>query len=189
MKTTNTNDTRITIPCRISYAHVWEPKPEGEGVINGGFYCVCLLIDKKNTAVINKINAAVEAAKEAGKGRLKGARLRNMPLKDCDDYDNVEDEIGAEFKGKVWINAKSDRAPQIVDGNVDPILDRNEVYSGCYCNVSVNFYAYNKAGNSGIGCGLGNIQKVKDGERLAGGPTAKQEFDVISQEEEDAFLS
>jgi len=30
-------------------------------------------------------------------------------------------------------------APQIVDKAVRPILDRGEVYSGCYARVSLNF--------------------------------------------------
>jgi hypothetical protein len=30
-----------------------------------------------------------------------------------------------------------------VDENVSPILDRSEVYSGCYARVSLSFYAFN----------------------------------------------
>ena len=41
----------------------------------------------------------------------------------------------------------------IVDRAVKPILDRSEVYSGCYARVSLNFYAFNSNGNKGIACG------------------------------------
>ncbi len=65
-------------------------------------------------------------------------------------------------KGAYFVNANSTTAPQIVDRSVQPIMDRSEVYSGCYARVSINFYAFNSNGNRGIACGLGNIQKVRD---------------------------
>jgi len=54
--------------------------------------------------------------------------------------------------------------PQVVDRNVQTIIDRSEVYSGCYGKVSVTLYAFNVNGNRGIAAGLGNIQKIRDGE-------------------------
>ena len=39
--------------------------------------------------------------------------------------------------------------------------------------ASINFYAFNNAGNRGIACGLNNLQKLEDGEPLAGGASAK----------------
>ena len=69
---------------------------------------------------------------------------------------------------------------------VQPILDRAEVYSGCYARVSINFYAFNTNGNRGIACGLGNIQKVRDGEPLGGRTNASAEFETLA---DDDFLS
>ena len=83
-------------------------------------------------------------------------------------------------------NANSKTAPQIVDKAVKPILDRDEVYSGCYARVSLNFYAFNSNGNKGIACGLGNIQKIRDGESLGGRSSATDDFSI---EEDDDFLS
>ena len=77
-------------------------------------------------------------------------------------------------------------APQIVDKAVKPILDRDEVYSGCYARVSLNFYAFNSNGNKGIACGLGNIQKIRDGESRGGRSSAADDF---STEGDDDFLS
>jgi hypothetical protein len=53
--------------------------------------------------------------------------------------------------------------------------------------VSVNFYGFNANGNRGVAAGLGNIQKVKDGERLAGKATAASDFDEIEGDEEDVL--
>ena len=77
-------------------------------------------------------------------------------------------------------------APQIVDKAVKPIMDRSEVYSGCYARVSLNFYAFNSNGNKGIACGLGNIQKIKDGELLGGKTSAVDDFTTLEDED---FLS
>lgn len=177
--------TRVVIPCRISYAHIWEPTPEKEGFTSK--YSVACLIDSSDVATINKIQKAIEAAKIEGKSKLanaKGIVPANIktPLRDA-DADGIEDEA---YAGKMFINASSNNKPQIVNGRVEPILDQSEVYSGCYCNVSVNFYAFNVGPNKGIAAGLGNIQKIKDGERLAGGASAEDDFEVI---EESDFLN
>lgn len=100
-------------------------------------------------------------AKFGGKKPNKAAI--KLPLRDGD----IERDDEA-YKGHYFINANSTTAPQIVDRAVKPILDRSEVYSGCYARVSLNFYAFNSNGNKGIACGLGNIQKIRDGESLGG---------------------
>ena len=51
--------------------------------------------------------------------------------------------------------------------------------------VAVTFYAFNSNGNKGIACGLGNIQKVRDGEPLSGHTNAADDFDAL---ESDDFL-
>ena len=58
------SETKVKIPCRISFANIWEPKS-----INGSEdkYSVSCIISKKDTKTIGAINAAVEAAKEASK--------------------------------------------------------------------------------------------------------------------------
>ena len=58
------------------------------------------------------------------------------------------------------------------------IIDPNEFYSGCYGRVSLTFYPYNAAGSKGIACGLNNLQKTADGEKLGGGSTAAADFAV-----------
>lgn len=164
--TTTTNPTRIvTGEVRLSYAHVWEPNS-----IQGGKpkYSVSLIIPKSDSATISAIEKAVDAAITAGIGKFGGKRPNRaalkLPLRDGD----VERDDEA-YKGAYFLNANSLTAPQIVDENVAPILDRAEVYSGCYARVSLSFYAFNTNGNRGIACGLGNIQKTRDGETLGGG--------------------
>lgn len=100
------------------------------------------------------------------------------PLRDG-DTDRDDDA----YADAMFINANSTTAPQVVDARVKPLLDRDEVYSGCYVNVSVNFYAFNTNGNRGVAAGLGNIQKVRDGERLDGSVSADKEFRAVATAE------
>lgn len=174
--------TRVVIPCRLSYAYVWEGRPNDDGRIK---YSTALLIDKTDTAVIARIKKAINAAIQEGKSKLansKGVLPRDIktPLRDADEegYDDPN------YEGMMFMNASSYRKPQIVDLHVDPILDPEEVYSGCYAKVSVNFYAFNVNTNKGIAAGLGNIQKLRDGERLSGGATAAEDFEELDDDDD-----
>ena len=53
--------------------------------------------------------------------------------------------------------------------------------------MSVNFYAFNANGNRGVAAGLGNIQFVRDGERLSGKASADADFDVLEDDDEDVL--
>lgn len=159
-------DTRIvTGEVRLSYANIWEPKS-----IQGSKpkYSVSLIIPKSDQATLTAINRAIDAAIAAGTakfgGKKPGKAALKLPLRDGD----IEKEDEA-YAGCMFVNANSLNPPQVVDEAVAPILDRAEVYSGCYARVSLSFYAFNTNGNKGIACGLGNIQKVRDGEPLGGG--------------------
>lgn len=171
----------ITGVVRFSYANVWEPKS-----INGSDekYSVSLIIPKSDTNTIQEIKDAVEVAKQEGKSKFGGKIPANLklPLRDG-DIERPEDEA---YKDSYFVNANSKDRPQIVDKNVKPILDQSEVYSGCYGRVSIAFYAFNSNGNKGIACGLGNIQKIKEGEPLSGRSSASDDF---TTEEDDDFLS
>lgn len=172
--TNNTNKTKVITGAnsRFSYFHGWEPVS-----INGGAekYSVSVLIPKTDTETINAINTAIDAAIDEGIAKFGGKKPNKaaikLPLRDGD----VERDDEA-YKGHYFINANSNTAPQIVDRSVKPILDRGEVYSGCYGRVSLNFYAFNSNGNKGVACGLGNIQKIKDGEPLGGRTNAADDF-------------
>lgn len=163
------NPTRVVIgEIRFSYAHLFEPKS-----INGSKpkYSLSVLIPKTDTATITAIEKAIDAAIDAGVAKFGGKRpakaALKLPLRDGD----VERDDEA-YKGCFFLNANTTTPPQVVDENLQPILSAAEVYSGCYGRVSLNFYAFNTNGNRGIAVGLGNVQKLRDGEPLGGGRTS-----------------
>lgn len=176
----NKNKTKVItgMDTRLSYFNGWEPVS-----INGGKerYSVSVLIPKTDTKTIEAIEKAVDAVIEEGISKFGGKKPNKaaikLPLRDGDT--EREDEA---YKGHYFINANSITPPQIVNQNVQPILNRSEVYSGCYARVSLNFYAFNSNGNKGVACGLGNIQKVRDGEPLGGRTNAEDEFTTVVEE-------
>ena len=185
----NLNPTKvITGKCRASYANLNEPKS-----INGGKpkYSVSIIIPKSDADTLNKIQAAIQAAYAEGEGKLKGngksvpalASLKT-PLRDG-DAERPDDEAYADC---FFVNANSDTAPGLVDRDRNPILERNEVYSGIYARFSINFYAYNTNGNKGIACGLNNVQKLSDGTPLGGKSRAEDDFSSDFDDDSD-FLA
>lgn len=172
----------ITGVVRLSYANVWEAKS-----INGSDekYSVSLIIPKSDKKTIQEIKDAVKAAKQEGKSKFGGKIPGNLkhPLKDG-DIERTDEEA---YKDSYFINANSNDRPQIVDRSVKPILDQSEVYSGCYGKVSINFYAFNTNENKGIACGLGNIQKIRDGEPLSSRSSAADDF--VNEEEDDYIFA
>lgn len=170
----------VTGVVRLSYANVWEPKS-----INGGKekFSTSIIIPKSDVKTVEAIRKAIDAAIEEGIGKFGGKKPAKgslkLPLRDGDT--ERDDEA---YKDSWFLNANSITAPQIVDSHVQPILDRSEVYSGCYARVSLSFYAFNSNGNRGVACGLGNIQKVRDGEPLGNRSTAADDFSAFDAAED-----
>lgn len=182
------NKTRVITgkDTRWSYANVWNPKS-----IHGGTpkYSVSLIIPKSDTATVQKIKAAIEAAYKEGEFKLKGnsktlppLNAIKTPLRDGD----LERPDDPAYKNSYFINANSTTAPGIVDAALNPIIDTSEVYSGVFGRASINMYAFNTNGNKGIACGLNNLQKIRDGEPLGSRVSAESDFQNFS---DDDFLS
>ena len=172
---TQSNPTKvITGKVRFCYANVFEPNAMNEG--DTPKYSICILINKDDEATLAKVNKAIEAAKQAGKAKIadKNGRIPasiKTPLRDGD----VERADDPAFENCYFLNANSSNKPGIVDSELNPIMSRDDFYSGCYGRASITFYAYNVQ-SKGIACGLNNLQKLEDGEMLAGGSSAEDDF-------------
>lgn len=182
------NSTKVvTGKVRFCYVNVFEPTAMNEG--DTPKYNICILIPKSDTATIDKIKKAIEAAKEAGKAKLvdkSGRRIPvnlKLPLRDGDE-ERPDDPA---FENHYFINANSMRQPGIVDRSLNPIMSRDEFYSGCYGRASINFYAFNVS-SKGIAAGLNNLQKLEDGEMLAGGSTAEEDFGGDNAVQDDDMM-
>lgn len=164
----------VTGKVRFSYVNVFEPTAMDDNATPK--YNICIIIPKSDTATVDKINKAIEAAKQAGKAKLadKNGKIPaniKTPLRDG-DIDRADDPA---FENSWFINANTLRKPSVVDRDLNPIMQREDFYSGCYGRASINFYAFNVS-SKGIAAGLNNLQKLEDGEPLAGGSTADEDF-------------
>lgn len=171
----------VTGKVRFSYVSVFETRS-----VNGGEekYSVTLLIPKTDGDTYQKISAEInKCLQENLSDTFKGVMPANprLPIYDGDGLRESGEPFGSECKGCWVITAKSNTPPEVVDANCQSIISKNEFYSGCYGRASIRFYAYNQNGNKGIGCGLGNVQKLEDGKPLDGRTTAAEDFGAPTQ--------
>lgn len=167
----------VTNKVRLSYAHLFKPYAHNPG--QEPKYSVTILVPKTDTATKANIDRAIEAAKQEGITNKWGGQLPpvvKIPVHDGDGARQNGQPFGDECKGHWVLTASSKQAPAVVDQAVQPILDQNEVYSGMYARVSINFFAYSSSGSIGIGAGLNNVQKLADGEPLGGRTSAAEDF-------------
>lgn len=159
---------------RFSFPNVFVPKAMDEG--DTPKYGVSILIPKTDVALIDKIKEAINQAIEEGKTSKFGGKVPanlKTPLRDGDE-ERPDDKA---YEGMMFLNANSTVAPSVVDAQLNPILNRDDFYAGCWGRVSFTLYPYaTKQGAKGIAAGLQNIMKTRDDAKLAGGSTAAQDF-------------
>lgn len=174
---------------RIGYVNVFKPRQSEAG--KEPQYSVQLLIPKDHpqlstikemiaSAAIEKFDKDMKAA--AGKWP---ARL-NFPLRDGD----AEFPENDSYKGMLFMNVRNTRKPMVIDRLRRAVTEEdNLIYSGCYANVVVSFFAYDKRGNKGVTASLQGVQFKADGEPLAGVGVSIADFDVEEDdsEAEDAY--
>ena len=163
---------------RLSYIHAFKPYAHKPG--DTPKYSVTILVPKNDYTTKQRIDAAIAAATADGiASKWSGVRPPLLPTPVHDgDLPRPSDGMpyGEECRGH-WVFTASNVDPiKVVDLSVQPILNQSDVYSGMYGRVAVKFYAYNSNGKKGIGCGLSNIQKTRDGEALGSRTSAEEDF-------------
>jgi len=179
------NDGKVVFgPCRLSYTHLLQKYVGNAG--GEGKYQTNVLIPKSEKKTVAAIQQAIENAKRIAvqsKWGGKEPKKLEMPLKDGDV--EKDDEV---YAGHLYVNAKCETKPGVVDKHRQPIMDEEEVYSGMWAVVSVTFYGYDVSGNRGVACGLNNVMKYKDDDRLGGRVSAQADFEGIDLDDDDDSL-
>ena len=167
----------LTGEVRLSYVNLTTPRAAQQG--GEPKYSVTLLIPKSDTATKMDIDNSIRAAYEEGVSKKWGG-AHPQPKVIVHDGDGMRPSglpFGDECKGCWVLTASTKNKPQVVGiDNVNCELAPNDIYSGMYARVTINFFAFDTAGNKGVGCGLGNVMKTKDGEPLSGGASAASDF-------------
>lgn len=168
----------LTGEVRLSYAHLTTPRAAQQG--GEPKYSVTLLIPKTDMATKADIDAAIQAAaNEAMSTKWNGVRPPQLrvPIYDGDGLRPSGVPFGDECKGCWVMTASTKNKPQVVGiDNVTCELSPADIYSGMYGRVTIRFFGYSNSGNKGVGCGLGNVLKTRDGEPLSGSASAATDF-------------
>jgi hypothetical protein len=161
---------------RVDWLFCFEPGAKGK-------YGVCVLMPK-GSPQHKQVEAAVEEAKGIAINKFTKAQTQSSAFKPClrDGDEEIKSEgRPAHYAGMMFFNANNKEQPGIVGPKAEPLMDRNRLYSGCFCHVDVNFFPFNTE-SKGVGCGFNNIMLVRDGERLDGRTTAEDAFAGLVEE-------
>lgn len=181
---TRTPSRRLHTPGGIaSYVYLFTPRQrtDAKGNAKGDpKYSLSLLFPEGTD-----LSALEDAARAAGEERFGDKFMTlvekgkvNWPFQDTADMD--EPEAPFDQPGTV-IGFKSADKPGIVDADAMPIMDKSDIYSGMIARVSCRPFAYDNE-SKGVGFYLVNVQKLEDGTRLSGNPTAEADFGAPSGE-------
>lgn len=172
------NSTGLTTgQVRLSYVHLFQPYANQPG--QEPKFSTTVLLPKSDFATKQRLDAAIQAATQAGiNSKWNGVRPANMqsPIWDGDGYRQNGEPFGPEAKGHWVFTASSKHQQQIVDMGMSPIINQSEIYSGIFARVNINFFPYFNSGKKGVGCGLGPVQKIADGDPLGNQMTAESAF-------------
>lgn len=181
--TTKAKNAKVKTPkFRVSYPSILEPR---ENELSGKMEYSLVALFPKGADLSALKTAAIEALKKKfGDNEKKWPSGLRLPFRDQaekgkeDDNGNVSLPEGHEA-GAIFMNLKSNQKPGLVDQRLQSIESESEFYPGCYAIASVNAYAYDVKGNRGVSFGLGNLQKVAEGEPLSGRTRPEDDFEAI----------
>ena len=172
----------LTGEVRLSYVNLVAPRCEQHDPHRDPVSIpYTLLIPKTDTAVKANIDASIEAAAKDAQAKIWGGVRPPVLLSPSTMVmASVRTALlWPECKGCWVITASTKNKPQwCLRATIGRRLLPQDIYSGMYARVTINFFGYNTAGKRGVGCGLGNVMKTRDGEPLAGGASAAADFAV-----------
>jgi hypothetical protein len=167
---------KVTTPVfRVSFPAMFEAKSFQEG--EPKFSLVMIFDSKADIKAMRKL--ANDAAHEKFGAKLP-ANLKS-PFRDGKEKAHLQ----GYGEGTIFATASSKQKPGLVDQRVQPIIDRDEFYAGCYARATVTAFAYDQKGNKGVAFGLNNVQKIRDGERFDGRTAATDDFEEVEDFVED----
>ena len=175
----------LTGEARASYVHLIAPYANPSQPNAKPKYSVTLLIPKTDIATKADIDAAIEAAaQKATTEKWGGVRppMLKQPVWDGDGVRQSGVAFGPECKGCWVLTASSEYKPGVVGiDNINCELAPQDIYSGMWVRATLQFFGYLNSGSKGVGCGLGNVLKIRDDEALAGRASASSDFAGIGQ--------
>lgn len=173
------NTQMTTGEVRLSYVHLDAPYANPNTNADPK-YQVTVLMPKSDVQAKARLDAAYQAAVQKGVAEKWNGTMPPIIACSIHDGDGVRpstgEPFGPECKGHWVFTASSKNPVSLVDAGMNPIVQKGELYSGCYARVCVSLFPYNTAGKRGIGIGLEAVQKLRDGDPLGGGVSVSDAF-------------
>lgn len=173
------NTQMTTGEVRLSYVHLDAPYANPNTNADPK-YQVTVLMPKSDVQAKARLDAAYQAAVQKGVAEKWNGTMPPIIACSIHDGDGVRpstgEPFGPECKGHWVFTASSKNPVSLVDAGMNPIVQKGEIYSGCYARVCVSLFPYNTAGKRGIGIGLEAVQKLRDGDPLGGGVSVADAF-------------
>lgn len=175
----------MLIGVRLAFPVLDKPKQfqagEGKPRYSGAF-----LIDKEDSANLDKIEAALLEVANEKWGVAKGAAAVKA-LRAANKLAITDGDLKAEYAGfadhfAVAAHSQANSPPTLLDGQKNRLpRDTGVIYAGAYVNAIVTFWAqehptYGKR----INASLGGVQFNRNGDAFgAGAPASEDEFGVV----------
>jgi hypothetical protein len=173
----------IRFVARAAFVSVLErPKPGADGK-ERAFGLVALLPDLGGPVNIDALKKAVmDIYAEKAPAALNSAELRaklNQPIKAQDGYVDKEGKLYDGFvPGRLCISANSSKSkPPVVDLNGSPIVEKSQIYSGCWVIVAVKPAWFDVDTNKGPTFYLQSVMVIAHDENLGGAGQGNPEQD------------
>ncbi|MCP4488970.1 MAG: DUF2815 family protein [Gammaproteobacteria bacterium] len=190
----------VTPVCRGSYVNILEPRPLPQSEkLAWGLQC---LFPKSDPVVeewvkaLNPLYGKVLVDK-FGQGKAQEVAkqisiLRSFPLRDGDKpEDTAKISDPSVLEGHYFMNTNNQfRQPYVIGPMGKPVdpaqLTQDDVYSGAWYRVMLEFWFYDKAGNKGISTSVAAIMKVKDDTNLGSGTSTTEAASAFEGFKEEA---
>lgn len=181
-------DKIITPEFRADWPHVFKPQENkrDDGTVTRE-YSITAIFSVGTDLSTMKAAAQAVLVEKFGPDQSKWPTVMRSPFRKCSEKWKNEGgkqiiPPGYENGDAVFVNmkAKEEYKPGVVDQNVQPIIEPKDFYSGCYAIASTNAYWYDFKGNRGVGFGLRNLQKTREGEPLGGVSRPTDDFKPVA---------
>lgn len=138
----------ITPEFQLSYPSLFNVKPDKKGRY---IYSITMVFDKD--ADLTPLKKALTGAKEKKFGKDYTGKLK-MPFR-LGNEENFDLNKNPHYAGKIIVSARSyDDPPGVVNRDLSPIMDKKDIYPGCWGIASLQAYGYDVENDQGRSRGL-----------------------------------
>lgn len=165
----------VTVPCRLAFPALFEPKPVSKQKPDELKYQAVVLLPPETD--LEPFYAAIKAAMVEKFGKAIKLSPAKNPIRSCAEKDDLE---GYE-EGWHYINTKGGYKPTVVDQKLNKVIDAERVYPGVWACFHLNAYGWkHDTGGNGVSFSLEAVQIVKDDERFDSRREASELFEPIA---------